>query len=80
MVESIEYSATRAGGEVLLTVRRHLIHFVREVIPDGQMAGMTGHRPVPSVDEFEFTMPVDQARALLDDLATAVDGNRRRSS
>lgn len=74
MVDRVEYTATAGAtpGSVTLTVRQHMITFVREVIPDGQLAGMTGHRPVPHVDEFTFSMPVDQARALLDDLATAV--------
>jgi hypothetical protein len=75
IVEGVEYSATAGAtaGAVTLTVQRHVIHFVREVIPDGQMAGLMGHRPVPSVESFDFEMPVAQARHLLDDLAVAVE-------
>jgi hypothetical protein len=80
IVESVEYSATRTGGAVTLTVQRHMIRFVREVIPDGQLAGMVGHRPVPSLEEFHFELPVAQARALLGELAAAVDGGREREA
>jgi hypothetical protein len=72
IVENVEYSASFSGGEVALVVRRHRVEFVEETIPDGQMAGMTGHRPVPCVDEFEFRMGVRQARALAGDLAEAL--------
>lgn len=84
IVDRVEYRATAGDvggevtGEVVLTVDRHLIEFVRETIPDGQMAGMVGHRPVPHVQQFEFVLPVGQARRLLDDLAVAVERAERR--
>jgi hypothetical protein len=52
-----------------------VVTFVREVIPDGQMAGMTGHRPVLSTQEIEFELGDIQARALLEDLQHALRGN-----
>jgi len=72
IVKSIEYSAVPNGREVELRVRRTLIEFVRETIPDGQMAGMPGHRPIEHVQEFTFSMPAGQARALYEDLGRAL--------
>jgi hypothetical protein len=62
---------TREG--VRLTAHREIINFAREVIPDGQMAGMMGHREVPGEEEVSFDLHVTEARALLDQLQQALD-------
>lgn len=67
-----EYSAGRIPTGVRLTIEREIINFVGEVIPDGQMAGMIGHRPVEGHEEMEFDIPLPQARALWEQLGHAL--------
>ena len=71
-----EYSVERTPTGVNLTIEREIINFVREVIPDGQMAGMMGHRPVEGSEEMTFDIPLPQARALYEQLGRAL-GERR---
>lgn len=72
----IEYSAVAVAGGVELRVTRESITFVRETIPDGQMAGMIGHRPVEHVEEMTYTLHPDQARALHEELGRALEQRR----
>jgi hypothetical protein len=50
------YSARADDYGINLIVERTVINFVREMIPDGQMAGMMGHRPVENEQSFTFTL------------------------
>lgn len=78
ITESIDYSAVSANdGTIELHIVRNGIQFVEEVIPDGQMAGMMGHRPVPCVDEMTFTLYPGQAQALHEELGRALQERRR---
>jgi hypothetical protein len=74
---SFTYSARADGYGINLIVERTVINFVREMIPDGQMAGMMGHRPVENEQSFTFTLHPAEAEALRDDLSAALDQLRQ---
>lgn len=67
-----EGSAERTPFGVQLTLEREVISFVKEMIPDGQMAGMMGHRPVESAESVTFDLHPNQARALWEELGRAL--------
>lgn len=67
------YSVRRTVRGIELTAHREVINFVREMIPDGQMAGMMGHREVPGEQEFTFEMGVAEAKFLRGELDRAIN-------
>jgi hypothetical protein len=75
ITESISYSAALLDrGNVELKIEISKIDFVEEVIPDGQMAGMMGHRPVPCTETYSFDLHPDQARMLWEQIGHALEG------
>lgn len=77
VIKDISYSAelTR-DGQIELTIEIEGVNFVREVIPDGQLAGMMGHREVPHTQTKSFILHPQQAQALIDELQRAVENHR----
>ena len=73
VTEQIRYSA-RPGDDntVELLIEMDRVTLVEEVIPDGQMAGMMGHRPVPRTDSATFELHPAQAEALYEELGRAL--------
>lgn len=69
VIRSTDYSVTRNDDtSVDLNIRVDRIGFVQERIPDGQMAGMMGHREVPCTDEYSFRLYGGQAQHLWEEL------------
>lgn len=68
VVKSVDYSIERDGRDLELVVTVEGLNFVREVIPDGQMAGMMGHREVPCESEMRFPIYPQQAQHLIREL------------
>lgn len=67
------YTARVGGNDVVeLILERERINFVEEIIPDGQLAGMIGHRQVPGVDTMTFELTEQEARALIAELQAVV--------
>jgi hypothetical protein len=76
ITERITYSARRGeGGNVELRVEIEQIRFIEETIPDGSMAGMKGHLPVPSTSELVLDLHPTEAEALWDQLGRALGKN-----
>lgn len=81
IVKQINYSASRTSSDTIeLLIERETIDFVREVIPDGQMAGMIGHREVPCTQEFTFDLHPAEARHLREQLGQALAEYDRHAS
>jgi hypothetical protein len=74
ILESIDYTISRDGQTIELLVEAVYISFVEEEIPDGQMAGMKGHRPVRNERSISYDLHPDQARMLRDQLDAALFG------
>lgn len=72
--ESIDYAISREGQEIRLQVEAVYLTFVEETIPDGQMAGMKGHRPVRAHNTTIYDLHPGQARLLRDQLDAALFG------
>lgn len=74
ILQSIDYAISRDGQSVQLTVEAEYLTFVEETIPDGQMAGMKGHRPVRSTNQVIYDLHPEQARMMRDQLDAALFG------
>lgn len=74
ILEDIQYAISRDRQGIQLRVSAVWVTFVEEIIPDGVMAGMTGHRPVRSEHETVYDLHPGQARALRDQLDAALFG------
>ena len=69
IVKSIDYEARRSDdGDVEIVVSIESVGFVRETIPDGQLAGMMGHREVPQLSEYIYSLHPQQARRLVEQI------------
>lgn len=81
VVESIEYSVEQDGRSFELVVTVEGLNFVEETIPDGQMAGMMGHREVPCENVMRFPIHPAQVRRLIGELERVAvrDGNATRT-
>ncbi len=74
IVKSIDYSVERTpDGEIELTVEVESIRFKREIIPDGQLAGMLGHREVPHTATYSWQLHPAQARMLCEQLGQLIN-------
>jgi len=74
VLKSVDYTISRNGDEIELLVESVWLQFVEETIPDGQMAGMKGHRPVECTNETTYRLFPGQARTLRDQLDAALFG------
>lgn len=74
ILESIDYAVEREGHEIKLKVEAVYVTFVEEIIPDGQLAGMIGHRPVRNHSEITYDLHPGHARMLRDQLDAALFG------
>lgn len=78
IVQDIQYFAESTGsGMVELRVERESITFREEIIPDGVMAGMKGHREIPSTESIVFELSPRQAEELRDQLSRALAGEQQ---
>lgn len=68
VVKSIEYSVEMDGPNFELVITVEGVYFREEIIPDGQMAGMKGHREVPSESVMRFPIHPQQAQRLISEL------------
>jgi hypothetical protein len=80
ILKQINYSVRTESGRIELVVERELIDFVEEIIPDGQMAGMKGHREVPCTQELTFELHPAEARHLWEQLGQALAEHDRHAS
>lgn len=72
IVKSVSYTAQAAPEGIELVVEAEMLSFVREMIPDGQMAGMMGHREVPRTSTVSYALHVEEAKHLLEQLGHAI--------
>lgn len=73
VVRDISYSARRGeNGNIELVVEVEGIGFVKETIPDGQLAGTVGHREVPSTRTTTFDLHPTEAEGLWQELGRAL--------
>lgn len=68
---SFDVAAGPDGAELVVLIEG--VRFVEEVIPDGSMAGMNGHRPVPWESRSAFLIHPDQAEMLIEALRPVAD-------
>jgi hypothetical protein len=72
IVRQVNYTAHCAPECVELAIEAEMISFVEERIPDGQMAGMMGHREVPGTSSVTYNLHPAQAQHLWEQLGDAI--------